>query len=787
MATLQEIREKYYSDSILDDDQLAAKIYTREFLDKGNKTSFFEFADKLGLDSGTKAKAFYSVYEERMQPEGIDLKQLVGRFPAEDREFTGNILWTKYTKDNQGRESRIPLGLYADELGLSAEQFSTLLEKAEKEGVNITAMGKAEEEAEQSGGRPDLPYSQRPQLRTDDVDRTPIRQRVTSLLRSFQDRLLGGFGADAQAFIQTGLDRLLDTDRATDDSILEAINQLGQEGQQFSGNDIRQRAVEITSDKTFAEESEERRREYLQDIKEYREDIGFVDNVIQELAFNPLARLGAGKDKLKQLGGAVVYGAAQGLGQSEEDRLKNAGTTAGITAVLTAGLPLFTKPLSVAMESITRSALFRRVASNIKEIVNNDPNITEKQLRSYLYGWLDDVKEQAGGVKLNKGVVDALSKELDALWAGRTPAKKEAVQQLEKIRPKKTNVSVLEDELNSVVNNNKLATRTATKQELGIPLTAGEIEGAKAKIRYITNSLEKEAAEFGFTKKEVRDAVAKLNETGDFSFAPHISGKDIALIKKKLFRQSFQNELNLGDIIKLRQNLPEFKTAQSDVAKQSIDAIDNWLDNLTPEQITGQFLRKTIREYRAVNKAYARLSRSNTVLNAISESKGDALALKSRLQQLLKDAKLHGFTKQEITAIQDLSKMSPLGLSVMSFGAAIKEGSSKVWSLLQATSILTKGGMRISPLNIGGVLTGLGYGVGGLIKYIGNLVTNAGMTQRANMYARLMRSGQIENFRAFIPDTVATLENAWRMSRPAVVQAQNEMEAQENVQGMLGL
>ena len=110
-----------------------------------------------------------------------------------------------------------------------------------------------------------------------------------------------------------------------------------------------------------------------------------------------------------------------------------------------------------------------------------------------------------------------------------------------------------------------------------------------------------------------------------------------------------------------------------------------------------------------------------------------------------------------------------------------------MWSLLQATSILTKGGMRISPLNIGGVLTGLGYGVGGLIKYIGNLVTNAGMTQRANMYARLMRSGQIENFRAFIPDTVATLENAWRMSRPAVVQAQNEMEAQENVQGMLGL
>jgi hypothetical protein len=343
VATLQEIREKYYPDSVLDDDQLAVKIYTREFLDKGNKTSFFEFSDKLGLDSDTKAKAFYSVYEERMQPEGIPLQQLVGRFPTEDREFTGSVLWTQYTKDNQGRESRIPLGLYADELGLSTEQFSTLLEKAEKEGVNITATTTAEEEVKQAEGRPDLPYAQRPELPSD-VDRTPIKQQVTTMLRSFQDRLLGGFGADAQAFIQTGVDRLLDADRATDDSILEAINQLGQEGEQFSGKDIRQRAVQITKDKTFAEESEENRREYLKDIKEYREDIGFVQNTIEELAFNPLARIGTGQGKRAQAAGAVVYGAAQGLGQSEEDRLTASGTTAALTGVLAASLPLLTKP-----------------------------------------------------------------------------------------------------------------------------------------------------------------------------------------------------------------------------------------------------------------------------------------------------------------------------------------------------------------------------------------------------------------------------------------------------------
>jgi len=793
MATLDELRESHYKYSAMDDAELLSYMYLQDVVPdpKYKDKSFEDFASALNVDSVTKGKALSLTYD--MVGEGVPVSAAL-KFTKDDREYAGEFLWNQYTKANEGRESRIPLGLYADELGLSAEQFSTLLEKAEKEGINITAMGKAEEEAKQSGGRPDLPYSQRPQLRTDDVDRTPIRQQITSTLRSFQDRLLGGFGADAQAFIETGLDRLLDTDRATDDSILEAINQLGQEGQQFSSKDIRERAVEITADKTFAEESEERRREYLQDIKEYREDIGFVQNTVEELALNPLARLGAGRGKLAQTGGAVVYGAAQGLGQSEEDRLKNAGTTAGITAALTTALPLLTKPIAIGVEQVVRTPLFQKVATNLKQIVNNDPNLSQEQLKRYAYKWLDDVREQAQGLKLNKGVVDSLIKELDSLWAGRTLDDGAAIA-LNKIRPKKTNIAVLENELDSVISRNKLASKTVTKQDKAAPLTESEIARAKAKQRAIVTSLERDAVELGFNKADVQKAILKLNERGDFDFVNHISGKDLAGIKKNLFRQRFQNEVSLDDIIQLRRNLPDFETQQRQVAAKSIEAIDNWLNGLRPEQVSGSFLKETLIKFRTSNAAYQQLQKNNDVLGVIAQSKGDALAMKSGFQRLLAQAKNRGgYSKQELDAIEDLSKTAPINLAIIGFNAAVQKGISKTWALFEAVQLLTPGGLvKIVPAIASAIPLGLGYGVAGLNKYITNLVTKSTIAQKANMYARLMRSGQLDNYRAFIPDTVATLENAWRMSRPAVVNDLNEMESQavqegiQDVQGMLGL
>jgi len=785
MATLDELRESYYKDSSMGDAELLSYMYLRDIApnpDYKDKT-FEDFASALKVDSTTKGKALSITYD--MVGEGVPVKAAL-QFTGDDRDYTGEFLWNQYKKTQQNQESRMPLGLYADQLGLSTEQFSTLLEKAEKEGVNITAMTTAEEEVKQAEGRPDLPYAQRPEL-SSDVDRTPIKQQVTSMLRSFQDRLLGGFGADAQAFIQTGVDRLLDADRATDNSILEAINQLGQEGEQFSGKDIRQRAVQITKDKTFAEESEENRREYLKDIKEYREDIGFVQNTIEELAFNPLARIGAGQGKRAQAAGAVVYGAAQGLGQSEEDRLTASGTTAALTGVLAASLPLLTKPISVIGEQVVRTPLFQRVLTNLKQVVNNDPNITKEQLTRYTYKWFDDVREQAKGLKLNKGVVDSLVKELDSLWSGRT-LDKGAAASLEKIRPKKTNISVLEKELDSVISRNKLASKTVTKQEKAVPLTESEIARAKAKQRAISTSLERDAVELGFNKADVQKAVLKLNERGDFDFVNHISGKDLAGIKKNLFRQRFQSEVNLNDILELRKSLPDFDTQQRQVAAQSIEAVDNWLNSLKPEQVSGKFLKETLNKFRTSNTAYQQLKKNNDVLGVIASSKGDALAMKSGFQRLLTEAKKRGgYSKQELSALEDLTKTAPINLAIIGFNSSVQKGMSKTWALLQAASILTVGKLNISPLALGGIATGLGYGAAGLNKYITNLVTKSTISQKASMYARLMRSGQLDNYRALIPDMVSTLEKAWRMSRPAIVNDLNEMEAQENVQGMLGL
>jgi len=785
MATLDELRESYYKDSSMGDAELLSYMYLRDIApnpDYKDKT-FEDFASALKVDSATKGKALSITYD--MVGEGVPVKAAL-QFTGDDRDYTGEFLWNQYKKTQQNQEARMPLGLYADQLGLSTEQFSTLLEKAEKEGVNITAMTTAEEEVKQAEGRPDLPYAQRPEL-SSDVDRTPIKQQVTSMLRSFQDRLLGGFGADAQAFIQTGVDRLLDADRATDNSILEAINQLGQEGEQFSGKDIRQRAVQITKDKTFAEESEENRREYLKDIKEYREDIGFVQNTIEELAFNPLARIGAGQGKRAQAAGAVVYGAAQGLGQSEEDRLTASGTTAALTGVLAASLPLLTKPISVIGEQVVRTPLFQRVLTNLKQVVNNDPNITKEQLTRYTYKWFDDVREQAKGLKLNKGVVDSLVKELDSLWAGRT-LDKGAAASLEKIRPKKTNISVLEKELDSVISRNKMASKTVTKQDKAVPLTESEIARAKAKQRAISTSLEREATELGFSKADVQGAVLKLNERGDFDFVNHISGKDLAGIKKNLFRQRFQSEVNLNDILELRKSLPDFDTQQRQVAAQSIEAVDNWLNSLKPEQVSGKFLKETLNKFRTSNTAYQQLKKNNDVLGVIASSKGDALAMKSGFQRLLTEAKKRGgYSKQELSALEDLTKTAPINLAIIGFNSSVQKGMSKTWALLQAASILTVGKLNISPLALGGIATGLGYGAAGLNKYITNLVTKSTISQKASMYARLMRSGQLDNYRALIPDMVSTLEKAWRMSRPAIVNDLNEMEAQENVQGMLGL
>jgi hypothetical protein len=785
MATLDELRESYYKDSSMGDAELLSYMYLRDIApnpDYKDKT-FEDFASALKVDSTTKGKALSITYD--MVGEGVPVKAAL-QFTGDDRDYTGEFLWNQYKKTQQNQESRMPLGLYADQLGLSTEQFSTLLEKAEKEGVNITAMTTAEEEVKQAEGRPDLPYAQRPEL-SSDVDRTPIKQQVTSMLRSFQDRLLGGFGADAQAFIQTGVDRLLDADRATDNSILEAINQLGQEGEQFSGKDIRQRAVQITKDKTFAEESEENRREYLKDIKEYREDIGFVQNTIEELAFNPLARIGAGQGKRAQAAGAVVYGAAQGLGQSEEDRLTASGTTAALTGVLAASLPLLTKPISVIGEQVVRTPLFQRVLTNLKQVVNNDPNITKEQLTRYTYKWFDDVREQAKGLKLNKGVVDSLVKELDSLWSGRT-LDKGAAASLEKIRPKKTNISVLEKELDSVISRNKMASKTVTKQDKAVPLTESEIARAKAKQRAISTSLEREATELGFSKADVQGAVLKLNERGDFDFVNHISGKDLAGIKKNLFRQRFQSEVNLNDILELRKSLPDFDTQQRQVAAQSIEAVDNWLNSLKPEQVSGKFLKETLNKFRTSNTAYQQLKKNNDVLGVIASSKGDALAMKSGFQRLLTEAKKRGgYSKQELSALEDLTKTAPINLAIIGFNSSVQKGMSKTWALLQAASILTVGKLNISPLALGGIATGLGYGAAGLNKYITNLVTKSTISQKASMYARLMRSGQLDNYRALIPDMVSTLEKAWRMSRPAIVNDLNEMEAQENVQGMLGL
>jgi hypothetical protein len=785
MATLDELRESYYKDSSMGDAELLSYMYLRDIApnpDYKDKT-FEDFASALKVDSTTKGKALSITYD--MVGEGVPVKAAL-QFTGDDRDYTGEFLWNQYKKTQQNQESRMPLGLYADQLGLSTEQFSTLLEKAEKEGVNITAMTTAEEEVKQAEGRPDLPYAQRPEL-SSDVDRTPIKQQVTSMLRSFQDRLLGGFGADAQAFIQTGVDRLLDADRATDNSILEAINQLGQEGEQFSGKDIRQRAVQITKDKTFAEESEENRREYLKDIKEYREDIGFVQNTIEELAFNPLARIGAGQGKRAQAAGAVVYGAAQGLGQSEEDRLTASGTTAALTGVLAASLPLLTKPISVIGEQVVRTPLFQRVLTNLKQVVNNDPNITKEQLTKYTYKWFDDVREQAKGLKLNKGVVDSLVKELDSLWSGRT-LDKGAAASLEKIRPKKTNISVLEKELDSVISRNKMASKTVTKQDKAVPLTESEIARAKAKQRAISTSLERDAVELGFSKADVQGAVLKLNERGDFDFVNHISGKDLAGIKKNLFRQRFQSEVNLNDILELRKSLPDFDTQQRQVAAQSIEAVDNWLNSLKPEQVSGKFLKETLNKFRTSNTAYQQLKKNNDVLGVIASSKGDALAMKSGFQRLLTEAKKRGgYSKQELSALEDLTKTAPINLAIIGFNSSVQKGMSKTWALLQAASILTVGKLNISPLALGGIATGLGYGAAGLNKYITNLVTKSTISQKASMYARLMRSGQLDNYRALIPDMVSTLEKAWRMSRPAIVNDLNEMEAQENVQGMLGL
>jgi len=797
MATLDELRENNYKDSAMDDAELLSYMYLQDIVPnpKYKDKSFEDFASALNVDSVTKGKALSITYDivGANRPISAALK-----FTKDDREYAGEFLWNQYKKANEGQETRMPLGLYADQLGLNAEQFSSLLEKAEKEGVNITAMTKAEEEVKQQQvqGRPDLPYAQRPQLPTDDVDRTPIKQRVTTMLRSFQDRLLGGFGADAQAFIQTGVDRLLDTDRATNESIVEAINQLGQEGEQFSGNDIRKRAVQITADKTFAEESEERRREYLKDIKEYREDIGFVQNAVEELAFNPLAKIGTGGGKLAQTGGAIVYGAAQGLGQAEEDRLTAAGTTAALTGVLTASLPLLTKPIAVAGGAVVRSPLFQKTVSNLKEIINKDPNLTRKQIESYANKWFDDVREQGKGLKLNKGVVDSLLKELDSIWKGRKPIKEQAAVALEKIRPKKTNAAVLENQLESVVNRNKLAFKTVTKQDKGVPLTEAEIAKAKAKQRFISNSLEKEATELGFSKADVQKAVLKLNERGDFDFVNHISGKDIAGIKKNLFRQRFQNEVNLEDIVALRQAFPDFKTKQKYIAAKSVEAIDNWLNSLKPEQVTGKFLKETLNKYRVANSAYKQVQKSNDVLAVIDASKGDSLAMKSGFKSLFQSAKkLGGYSQKELTAIDDLSKSSPIALSIVGAGAALQKGSSKVWGLFEAAHLLTFGGWARGGSAVAAAIpAALGYGAGGLIKYIGNIVAKANMAEKAAMYGRLVRSGQLEQYRAFLPDIVGTLESAARMSRPAIVNNLNEMEAQENaqesvqsVQGMLGL
>jgi len=792
MATLDELRESHYKYSAMDDAELLSYMYVQDVIpdpDYKDKT-FEDFASALNVDSATKGKALSITYD--IVGEGVPVSAAL-KFTKDDREYAGEFLWNQYTKANEGQEERVPLGLYADQLGLSTEQFSTLLEKAEKEGVNITAMTTAEEEVKQAEGRPDLPYAQRPEL-SSDVDRTPIKQQVTSMLRSFQDRLLGGFGADAQAFIQTGVDRLLDADRATDNSILEAINQLGQEGEQFSGKDIRQRAVQITKDKTFAEESEENRREYLKDIKEYREDIGFVQNTIEELAFNPLARIGAGQGKRAQAAGAVVYGAAQGLGQSEEDRLTASGTTAALTGVLAASLPLLTKPLGALSEQVVRTPLFQKVVTNLKQVVNNDPNITKEQLTKYTYKWFDDVREQAKGLKLNKGVVDSLVKELDSLWAGRT-LDKGAAASLEKIRPKKTNISVLEKELDSVINRNKLAFKTVTKQDKAVPLTESEIARAKAKQRAISTSLERDAVELGFNKADVQKAVLKLNKRGNFDFVNHISGKDLAGIKKNLFRQRFQSEVSLNDILELRKNLPDFDTQQRQVAAQSIEAVDNWLNGLKPEQVSGKFLKETLNKFRTSNTAYQQLKKNNAVLGVIAESKGDALAMKSGFQRLLKEAKKRGgYSKQELDAIEDLSKTAPINLAIIGFNAAVQKGISKTWALFEAVQLLTPGGLaKVVPAMASAIPLVLGYGAAGLNKYITNLVTKATIARKASMYARLMRSGKLDNYRALIPDAVSTLEKAWRMSRPAIVNDLNEMEPQavqegiQDVQGMLGL
>jgi len=795
MATLDELRESHYKDSAMDDAELLSYMYLQDVVPdpKYKDKSFEDFASALNVDSVTKGKALSITYD--MVGESVPVSAAL-KFTKDDREYAGAFLWNQYTKANQGRESRIPLGLYADELGLSAEQFSTLLEKAEKEGVNITATAQAEEEVkkEQVQGRPDLPYAQRPELPTDDVDRTPLKQRISRMLLSLQDRLVGGLGADVQGFIQTGLDRILDRDRATDVSIVEAINQLGQEGKLISGNDIRQRAVEITANKTFMEEKDERRSEYLKEIKEYREDIGFVQNAIEELAFNPLARLGAGEGKLAQIGGAAVYGGVQGFGQAEEDRLTSAGTTAAITGVLTASLPLLTKPIAAGTETVVRSPLFQKTVSNLKEVINKDPNLTEKQLKSYYDKWFDDVREQGKGLKINKDAVNALFKELDNIWKGRKPVKEEAAVALEKIRPKKTDVAVLENQFNSVINRNKLAFKTVTKQDKGVPLTEAEIAKAKAKQRFIANSLEKEATELGFSKSDIQKAVLKLNERGDFDFVNHVSGKDIAGIKKNLFRQRFQNEVNLNDITDFRKAFYDRDTNQAKIATKSVEAIDNWLNSLKPEQVSGKFLNETLKKYRITNTAFQQAKKSNDVLAVINNSKGDAMAMKSGFKNLLQAARQRGgYSQKELGAIEDLSKSSPVALSSVAAGAALQRGSSKVWSMLQAVELLSLGKLKLTPFVVGGVFTGLGYSVGGLQKYLSNIVAKANMAEKANMYARLVRSGQLEQYRAFIPDIVGTLESAVRISRPAVVQAQNEMESQvvqdgiQDFRGMLGL
>lgn len=176
------------------------------------------------------------------------------------------------------------------------------------------------------------------------------------------------------------------------------------------------------------------------------------------------------------------------------------------------------------------------------------------------------------------------------------------------------------------------------------------------------------------------------------------------------------------------------------IASIALDKIDDFMDNLSPQQTTSgnPAVAGTLSEARSL---WAKLKKSDKIDELIERAKNRATtqngnyaaSLRAEFQALLKNKKaLRGFTKEEITAIKKVARLGPGTGTLAAFGAMRPRGLvGAIQGTVGATGAMYSGDIMTALPSV--AIAGVGQG--------SQMGLNAMTARRASLAEAMMRQG----------------------------------------------